>query len=160
MAGVDEGDDIGANVVQAHAAPGFRIERTEQQRQQIRGRGRARVDQAFARGNDVVDRAREKRERFAPAQPSEPREEFRRAEEIQRVQPADRVEIGRDRTLKLARATRQPLAEQRLLEHLERRPPHLLGDFDQPAVPSDADPFDEGAGDAVHRGREIGDLAR
>ena len=45
VARANEGDDVGAHVLQAHAAPGLGIERTQQQRQQIGGRGGAGVDQ-------------------------------------------------------------------------------------------------------------------
>jgi hypothetical protein len=155
MPGADKGDDVGAHVVEAHALSRFRIVRAQQQRQQVGGSGRARFDQLFSRRDDVVDSRGEKRERRPAPQLPKPRQEFRRAQQIQRIDTADRVEITRHGALKLARISPEAAAEQGLFEHLQRRQRHLLADLDQADVASSAQARRRASGDAVHRRSKV-----
>src|SRR5580704_14179244 len=118
MAGADERHDIGANVVPADALAGFRVLRGEEKGQNIIGRAGARRQQALARADDVVDGAGEEFEGRASAQASETRQKLRRANQIERIETADRVEIAGYRHLEFARVAAEPLREQRLLKHL------------------------------------------
>ena len=124
------------------------------------GGGAPELQKALAGADDVVDRAREEFERGASAQPAEPRQELRRADEIERIEAPDRLEIAGHGELERARVAAEPLREQRLLEHFERHPRHLLRDLDDPALPLGREPLGRRRRDPVDRRREAADLAR
>ena len=160
MTGADEGDDVGADVGFRQAAAGFRILRREQQRQQIARRLAAALEQRLAAFDDGVDRVVEEPERGAAARSAEPRQERRRADEIERIEASEAVEIARHGALEFARLAPEPLREQRLLQHFERHARHEFADVGHRAVAATAEPLDRRLGDPLHGGREVGDLAR
>ena len=109
VTGADEGDDVGANVGLGHADAGFRILRAEQQGQEIARRFAAPLEQRLAAVDDRVDRGVEELERRATAPAPEARQEGRRANQIERIEPSETVEVARHRTLEFARlAVRAP----------------------------------------------------
>ncbi len=61
----------------------------------------------------------EKLERAAAAPAPEPRHESGRAQQIERIDPADGLEIARDGALEGAGFAPKPLGEQRLLKHFQ-----------------------------------------
>ena len=79
MARADECDDVGAQILLAHAASGFGVLRLEQQRENVARRRAAVRDQLATRGDDVVDRACKPLQCLLTAQPAEARQELRQA---------------------------------------------------------------------------------
>ena len=156
MAGADEGDDIGANVVFADALAGFRILRARAAASEYRwARLAPEASRRLARADDVVDRAGEEFERCRA------RADVRAAAEIaaRRSDRADRA--GRSCRNSGVTATWNSLAsrpspcENSVCSSISSATRAISSETSTtPALASGRQPLDRRARDAVHRRRE------
>ena len=160
MAGVDEGDDVGPHVRVGNSAPILRVLRRHEQGQEIARRLGAVRQQRPSLVDDRIDGGIEKFERVPAAPASQSRQKRGRAQQIERIDPADGLEIARHRALKGARLAPEPLREQRLLEHRQRHPRHGLADVRHGAVATAGHALDRRLPDPMDGGSEFRDLTR
>ena len=153
----DEGRDIGLHLIGRETV----LERVslEQQRQKIARRLLAARQKLAAPRDNRLDGSIEYRERrLAPAAP-EARQKGRQVERIERMHPPERVEIARDRLRQDRGLAREPIREDRALEHFERHMRHLARRIDRARIGERAPTLDETLGNACHRRLEAFDHA-
>ena len=160
MTRADERDDVGADILLRHAFAGFGILRFQEERENVARAGLAARQQRPSRPDDVGDGAREEIERATRAAPSQTRHERGQAQQIEWIDAPGGVEVTGDGTLELAGVPAEPLAEQRVFQHLERQPGHLFGEIDDAPVALAPQTLDIGARHRMHRRCERHDLAR
>ena len=115
MSREDERDDVGSYVGFGQAAARLRVLGVEQQCQEIARRFASAVQEALAALNDAVDHGIKKLERRAAAPPAEPGQKGWRAQEIERIEAPETVEISCHSPLEFAHFAPEPWREQRLL---------------------------------------------
>ena len=138
MAGTDERDDVGAQLLLIETLPGFRVPCFKEQRQEIMRRLVIGIGKPLApHCDDRVDRVAEEAQRRPRFDASDARDEIGKAEKIERVDTPRGIEIARNRLAELLRPLPQPVGENRALKYLQRDPRHLVGDIeDLPCPPA------------------------
>ena len=146
-----------------HAAPGLRILRLQQQREQIARRRLRRLRSACGGAAMMSSTALAKNASVAaPPQAPDARQEFRRAEQVERIEPAEGVEVARHRAagIRWRRAPRPWLNSVCSSTRSVRRAISTSACRCRCAAGARRSRSTRGAGDAVHGGGEIGDLPR
>src|SRR5262249_60688273 len=157
VAGHDEGENIGADLGFAQAFSGVWIDRRKEEGENIVWSAVSPLREPAASGGDqVVDRALEEPESRSYPQMIETGDPARQPEEIEWVDPADRLKIGDHGKPGLLRVAAEAVRKDGALEHVERQARYFRGDVDR--FPISAPPaLDQRIGSIHHRGRELGD---